>query len=87
MNFFDLDQESDRIVGTPMIWIYVVSAFLLTLVTFLVYYWVLHHDNVVVNRMSPKVNVGDWRTLARRALTMKGDTVRTDSMRLEKMNV
>ncbi|KAI0376200.1 hypothetical protein F5Y04DRAFT_273934 [Hypomontagnella monticulosa] len=82
MNFFDLDQESQRIVSTPMIWIYIASAILLTLITFLVYYWVLHHDDVVVNRMSPQVHVGDWKILARRALTMRGD-----STNLEKMNV
>ncbi|KAI0139926.1 hypothetical protein F4776DRAFT_567118 [Hypoxylon sp. NC0597] len=76
MNFFDLDQESKRIVCTPMIWIYITSSILLTLFTFLVYYWVLHHDGAVVNGMSPKVHTRDWRTLARRALTIKGDSTK-----------
>ncbi|KAI1766161.1 hypothetical protein GGR53DRAFT_235139 [Hypoxylon sp. FL1150] len=74
MNFFDLDQESQRIVGTPMIWIYIVSSVVLTLATFSVYYWVLHHDDAVVSRMSPKVRVGDWKILAQRALTMRGNS-------------
>ncbi|KAI0135119.1 hypothetical protein F4814DRAFT_443942 [Daldinia grandis] len=83
MNFFDLDSDSKRTISTPMIWIYILSSILLTVVTFLVYYWVLHHDNVVVNRMSPKVRVGDWRALARRALTIKRDSTKN----IEKMPV
>ncbi|KAI1470127.1 uncharacterized protein F4812DRAFT_315404 [Daldinia caldariorum] len=80
MNFFDLDSNSKRIVGTPMVWIYIVCSILLTVVTFLAYYWVLHHDDVVVHRMSPKVNVGDWRALARRALTMKGFPTKVENI-------
>ncbi|KAI0169817.1 hypothetical protein GGR52DRAFT_485037 [Hypoxylon sp. FL1284] len=80
MNFFDLDQESQRIVSTPMIWIYIVSSVLLTLVTFVVYYWVLHHDDAIVNSMSPKVHVGDWRILARRALSMRDSTKKLENM-------
>lgn len=83
MNFFDLDSDSKRIIGTPMIWIYIASSILLTIITFLVYYWVLQHDNVVVKRMSPKVYVGDWRALARRALTIKGDSTK----KIEKLPV
>ncbi|KAI2781624.1 hypothetical protein F4815DRAFT_69492 [Daldinia loculata] len=83
MNFFDLDSDSKRIISTPMIWIYITSSILLTIITFLVYYWVLHHDNVVVKRMSPKVYVGDWRALARRALTIKGDSTK----KIEKLPV
>ncbi|KAI6089253.1 hypothetical protein F4821DRAFT_257052 [Hypoxylon rubiginosum] len=75
MNFFDLDQDSQQIVSTPMVWIYVVSSVMLTLVTFSVYYWVVHND-VVVKRMSPKIHVGDWRALARRALTMRANSMR-----------
>lgn len=76
MNFFDLDQESHRIVSTPMVWIYVVSSAMLTLATFSVYHWVLRHDDAVVTRMSPKIHVGDWKALARRAITMRADSVR-----------
>ncbi|CAJ2504033.1 Uu.00g114270.m01.CDS01 [Anthostomella pinea] len=71
MNFFDLDQQVGRIVSTPTIWIYIVTSIALTAMTFSVYYWVLHHDDSVVRRMSPKVHIVDWRGLTRR-LTMKG---------------
>ncbi|KAI8961414.1 hypothetical protein F5Y11DRAFT_326469 [Daldinia sp. FL1419] len=83
MNFFDLDSASKRIISTPMIWIYIVSSILLTGATFLIYYWVLHNDDTVVNRMSPKVHVGDWRALAQRAVTMKRDSPK----RVDKMPV
>ncbi|KAI1476967.1 hypothetical protein F4774DRAFT_220111 [Daldinia eschscholtzii] len=83
MNFFDLDPNSKRIIGTPMVWIYIVCSILLTIVTFAVYYWVLHHDDVVVDKMSPKINMGDWRALTRRALTIKGDPTK----KVEKMSV
>ena len=80
MNFFDLDQNAQRIVGTPMIWIYVVSSVMLTVVTFSVYYWVLHHDSPVVNRMQPKIHVADWRAMAQRTLTFRGDSIKLENM-------
>ncbi|KAI2601966.1 hypothetical protein GGR54DRAFT_634369 [Hypoxylon sp. NC1633] len=76
MNFFDLDQETQRIVSTPTIWIYAVSSIILTVVTFSVYYWVLHCDGTVVSKMQPKIYVGDWKGLTRRALTMRGETAK-----------
>ncbi|KAF6834743.1 hypothetical protein CMUS01_06060 [Colletotrichum musicola] len=41
MNFFDLDKDNDRIVGTSMIWIYVLCSTALTAGTFLIYHLLL----------------------------------------------
>lgn len=37
MNFFDLDTDTGRIVGSSMIWIFILSSCILTVVTFIVY--------------------------------------------------
>ncbi|KAK5653980.1 hypothetical protein OQA88_7656 [Cercophora sp. LCS_1] len=68
MNFFDFDEEGGTMVGTGMVWIYVVSSVILTAVTFLFYYWLLHRDGAVFRRLAPKVRASqDWKkTLARR---------------------
>ncbi|KAK1752732.1 hypothetical protein QBC47DRAFT_389172 [Echria macrotheca] len=69
MNFFDFDQEANSIVGTPMVWIYVVASAGLTAITFLFYYWLLHRDNTVFRRLAPKVRASpDWtlKNLTRR---------------------
>ncbi|KAI1375789.1 hypothetical protein F4677DRAFT_445949 [Hypoxylon crocopeplum] len=76
MNFFDLDQETQRIISTPMIWIYVITSVILTAATFSIYYWVLHHDGTVIRRMQPKIHVADWRAMARRTLSWKGDSTK-----------
>ncbi|KGO69020.1 hypothetical protein PITC_078450 [Penicillium italicum] len=55
MNFFDMDQASNRIVGTPMIWIFFVSAAALTAVTFLLYYWLLRRDSAALRALAPKI--------------------------------
>ncbi len=60
MNFFDLDSESGRIVGSSMVWIFVVSAVLLTAATFASYYWMLKSDGT---KFAPKVRLGSWRHL------------------------
>ncbi|KAJ5765989.1 uncharacterized protein N7511_003605 [Penicillium nucicola] len=44
MNFFDMDIETSRIVGTSMIWIFFLSSLGLTAVTYLLYYWLIRHD-------------------------------------------
>ncbi|KAJ5512548.1 Mg2+ transporter protein CorA-like/Zinc transport protein ZntB [Penicillium fimorum] len=44
MNFFDMDQANNRIVGTPMIWIFFVSSTALTAFTFLLYFWLLRRN-------------------------------------------
>jgi len=69
MNFFDYDAEGNAIVGTSMVWIYVVSSVMLTAVTFLFYYLLLHQDSGVFRALAPKVRAGpDWalKNLTRR---------------------
>ena len=71
MNFFDLDQTNHRIVGTSMIWIFVVAALSLTAVTFLFYHGLLHRDGSFFRRIVPKGNIAqDWNLSAiKRQLT------------------
>lgn len=76
MSFFDLDKEKQRIVTTPEIWIYVISSVILTIATFSIYYWVLHHDGPVLSSMAPKVHIPELRMLARRTLTIKEESVK-----------
>lgn len=67
MNFFAMDQPNSRIVGTTMIWIYILVTFMFTLVTVIFYYWLLRHDGVLFGRLAPKVPVNnDWRGFMRR---------------------
>ncbi|KAJ6105478.1 Mg2+ transporter protein CorA-like/Zinc transport protein ZntB [Penicillium capsulatum] len=76
MNFFDLDQVNNRIVGTSMIWIFVVSSIILTAVTFLFYYGLLYRDGSFSRNLVPKVQIPqDWtfQTL-KRQLTFTGGT-------------
>ncbi|KAK8089254.1 hypothetical protein PG997_004215 [Apiospora hydei] len=61
MNFFDYDGETGRLVGTSMVWIYVVSSALLTSITMLFYYWLLKRDGALFESLAPKVRVtADW---------------------------
>jgi hypothetical protein len=74
MNFFAMDQNNSRIVGTSMIWIFVISSATLTALTFLFYYWLLQRDGIVFRRLAPKVRIApDWnlKYLTRR-LTSSG---------------
>ncbi|KAI0889173.1 uncharacterized protein GGS22DRAFT_153353 [Annulohypoxylon maeteangense] len=83
MNFFNYDDQTGKLIGTPSIWIYVLSSVLLTILTFSIYYWVIHHDGPIVKRMSPKIprgNVIDLGTLARRTLSMKGSTEKSEGV-------
>ena len=67
MNFFGMDEEGGRIVATSMIWIYIISTAGLSATTFLFYYWLLHHEGGLFNRLAPKVRMStDWRALTRR---------------------
>ncbi len=75
-----MDQDNSRIVGTPMIWIFVVSSAGLTILTFLFYYWLLQRDGVVFRRLAPKVHMApDWnlKELTRR-LTSSGKNLGTE---------
>lgn len=65
MNFFDLDQEKNRIVGSPTIWIFIVASTVLTAITFLFYYWLLHRDGTVFRKLMPKVPDLKIQTLRR----------------------
>ncbi|KAF0641053.1 hypothetical protein FPSE5266_06818 [Fusarium pseudograminearum] len=52
MNFFDLDESADRIVATPMIWIYVLCSAALTVGTFVMYHILL--DRTVFGQLTAK---------------------------------
>ncbi|UZP46393.1 hypothetical protein NXS19_014205 [Fusarium pseudograminearum] len=52
MNFFDLDESADRIVTTPMIWIYVLCSAALTVGTFVLYHILL--DRTVFGQLAAK---------------------------------
>lgn len=53
MNFFDLDKENDKIVGTSMIWIYVLCSTALTAGTFLIYQLLL--DRTMLGQFRHKI--------------------------------
>ncbi|KAJ5165155.1 Mg2+ transporter protein CorA-like/Zinc transport protein ZntB [Penicillium coprophilum] len=55
MNFFDMDQENNRIVGTPMIWIFFISSIALTAITFLLYYWLLRRNGPAFRGLAPNI--------------------------------
>lgn len=57
MNFFAMDEEHSRIVGTPMVWIFIISTIFLTLLTFVFYYWLMQHDGIPFPRLAPKVSL------------------------------
>lgn len=84
MNFFAMDQVDSRIVGTSMIWIFVISAVAMTAFTFLFYYWLLHRDGFVFRRLVPKVRlVPDWTIQAsrwqQRVNITRANSARTDT--------
>ncbi|TQV95757.1 corA-like mg2+ transporter protein domain-containing protein [Cordyceps javanica] len=67
MNFFAMDQPNSQIVCTAMIWIYIVTTFVFTIVTVIFYYWLLRHDGVLFGRLAPKVPANaDWKGFVRR---------------------
>ncbi|KAF4446811.1 zinc transport protein [Fusarium austroafricanum] len=53
MNFFDLDDGSDRIVVTSMIWIYILCSAVLTIGTFVLYHFLL--DRTLFGKVAAKV--------------------------------
>ncbi|KAK5993765.1 hypothetical protein PT974_07202 [Cladobotryum mycophilum] len=61
MNFFAMDQDNSRIVGTSMIWIFVVTTLALTLISVIFYYWLVRHDGILFWRLAPKMHKRDWR--------------------------
>ncbi|RDA86583.1 hypothetical protein CP532_6011 [Ophiocordyceps camponoti-leonardi (nom. inval.)] len=68
MNFFAMDQVNNRIVATPMIWIYIVSIFFFTAATFAFYYWLVQNDGVLLGRLAPNARYApDWTLPARRS--------------------
>lgn len=61
-----MDQANSRIVGTPMVWIYVVASTALTALTFLVYYLLLHRDRFVFRNIKPKASERNLQNLRRK---------------------
>ncbi|KAH0439447.1 hypothetical protein CcaCcLH18_02924 [Colletotrichum camelliae] len=62
MNFFDLDDENNRIVSTSMIWIYIVASVILTAATFIIYHMLLEGGPFGKRKMVlPKA--GEWNQL------------------------
>lgn len=67
-----MDQDSHRIIGSPMIWIYVASCVALTGGTIVFYYWLLQRDGALFSRLAPKVRVtADWKQTPFGNLTRK----------------
>lgn len=66
MNFFDLDQANNRIVGTPMIWIFFASSIAPTAGTFLLYYWLLRRDGETLRGIAPSSQTWSIGGLRRR---------------------
>jgi hypothetical protein len=68
MNFFSMNEEAGRIVGSSMIWIYVVSTVVLSSLTMAFYYILVHHhDGSLLRRLIPKVEANmDLTPLTRR---------------------
>lgn len=62
MNFFDLDDENNRIVSTSMIWIYVVASVILTAATFIIYHMLLE-GGPFGNRKMVLPEAGEWNQL------------------------
>jgi hypothetical protein len=63
MNFFDMDADNNRIIGTPMVWVFFLVSAGLTGVTFAFYYWLLQEqDSSAFRRLAPKARItADWR--------------------------
>ncbi|KAH7026590.1 uncharacterized protein B0I36DRAFT_366134 [Microdochium trichocladiopsis] len=72
MNFFDYDNDSGSLIGSSMIWIFVLATFGLTGVTFLSYYWLLKHDGRIFSKLAPTVHLRDWKHLKRR-FSLRGE--------------
>jgi len=66
MNFFDYDNDSGDLVGSSMIWVFVLATLGLTAMTFLSYYWLLKHDGRIFSKLAPRVHLRDWKQLKRR---------------------
>jgi hypothetical protein len=58
MNFFVMNQDSHRLVGSPMIWIYALSAAVLTVGTMLFYYVLIQYEGQFFSGLSPKPQLG-----------------------------
>jgi hypothetical protein len=80
MNFFDMNQEAGRIVASPMIWIYVVSSVTITVMTMVLYYWLVRRGGTVYRKLAPSVPVTqdfNFRRLTR-LLTSNGKNEATE---------
>jgi hypothetical protein len=79
MNFFDLDSTTHRIVGSSMIWIYIVASLALTGATFILYYFVLQRDGRLFTRLEPTVEMpqrtSQWFTLKKRFTYRQTDEI------------
>jgi hypothetical protein len=62
MNFFGLDQDTKRIVGSPMIWIFIISTIFLTAITVFIYYWRVQRN--AKRRLIPRIPMDwNWKTM------------------------
>ncbi|KAK8124552.1 uncharacterized protein PG998_000311 [Apiospora kogelbergensis] len=52
---------TQSLVGTSMVWIYVVASVVLTSITMMFYYWLLKRDGALFKSLAPRVRVtADW---------------------------
>jgi hypothetical protein len=62
MNFFGLDQDNNRMVGTSMIWIFILSTILLTTITVFIYYWRVQRE--AKRKLIPRMRIGwSWKSI------------------------
>ncbi|KAK2036503.1 hypothetical protein LZ31DRAFT_536314 [Colletotrichum somersetense] len=78
MNFFDLDQGTDRIVGTSMIWIYVLCSVVLTACTIGVYHVLL--DRSILQKLGNKFS---WLRHQKASPNQSERSEMTDSQHME----
>lgn len=55
MNFFYRDDDGGTIVLDPTVWIYVISTALLSGLTYLLYYLVIHHQGTLLKQLKSKL--------------------------------
>lgn len=77
MNFFGFDQNAsgNRIMGTAMIYIYVLASSVLTAATFLFYYWLIQRGNEgLFEKLAPNTS-SLVRRLTRRSRGLELETL------------
>lgn len=78
MNFFGMDQDDNRIVGTSMIWIFVLASVILTSITILFYYWLSLRDGIFFRRPAPRLGFSVESAAGRLVQRLKSSSPNTE---------